>query len=125
MMKFSQLSGHLLFASVLSLTACATTGNNANSEDIPSLVGTKWHYTDKQWNYDIEFAENGVLHSRHPNDKTPDNDTWEQDRDTVKFYYNNKFSQYQGVLSGANVMSGTAKNTKGNTWEWSATRVDN
>jgi hypothetical protein len=129
-MTFKKIGSLMILTVAFMLTGCATDKNNAvgteadSVETVASLAGSKWHYTDKQWQYDIEFADNGVLHCKKPNDKTPDNDSWEQDRETVRFYYNNKFSQYQGVLSGRNLMSGTAKNIRGNTWEWSATRVE-
>lgn len=90
----------------------------------PSLSGSKWHYVDEQWQYDIEFAANGVLHTTHPNDDTKDNDSWDQEGVSINFYFNNKFSRYTGTLSGNNLMSGTAVNTKGTTWTWKATRAD-
>ena len=93
-------------------------------EDAPSLVGSKWHYSDEQWRYDLEFAAGGVLKTTHPRDRTKDNDTWEQNGATVTFYFNNKFSQHSGTLSGANSMTGTATNKKGSEWKWKATRAD-
>lgn len=103
------------------MSGCA---NTSVSDSALSLSGSTWHYADEQWQYDLEFADNGVLHSSHPNDKTRNNDSWEQDGVNVKFYYNNKYSQYKGTLSGNNVMSGTATNKRGDTWTWKASRAD-
>lgn len=112
-------------STLLIMAGCATdTPTPMPTEAAASLVGSKWHYADEQWQYDLEFAANGVLQSTHPNDKSKDNDTWEQDGVNVNFYFNNKYSQYKGTLSGNNLMSGTATNKKGTTWNWKATRAD-
>lgn len=112
-------------STLLMMTGCATdTQTPIPTETAASLSGSKWHYADEQWQYDLIFAANGVLLSTHPNDKTKDNDTWEQDGVNVNFYFNNKFSQYKGTLSGNNLMSGTATNKKGTAWNWKATRAD-
>ena len=98
-------------------------GKADNAAAKPSLVGSKWHYVDKEWQYDIEFAANNVLITTHPKDKTKNNDSWEQDGDNVHFYFNNKFSHFQGVLSGDKQMLGIATNKKDSTWSWKATRI--
>lgn len=105
----------------LVMSGCAT---NSPTLDSSKLEGSKWHYTDKDWQYDLEFASNGILYTTHPNDKSKGNDTWEQDGTTVLFYYNNKFSKYTGSLSANNIMSGSAKNKNGATWVWKATRAN-
>lgn len=110
-------------SAMLIMGGCATETPTPDNV-APPLAGTKWHYADEQWQYDLEFAANGVLHTTHPNDKTPDNDSWEQDGANVNIYFNNKFSQYKGTLSGNNLMSGTATNKKGATWTWKASRAD-
>jgi outer membrane biogenesis lipoprotein LolB len=114
----------LLSTTLLAVNGCATNTPTVANDTVPSLSGSRWHYMDQQWEYDITFTANGVLRTTHPNDKTPDNDTWEQDGAVVKFYYNNKFSRYQGNIMGRNLMSGTATNSKNKTWTWKATRVD-
>jgi hypothetical protein len=103
---------------------CASDSSNLDSGVTGSLAGSKWHYSDNDWQYDIEFRSNGALYSSHPNDKSKDNDSWEQEGNTVRFYYNNKFSSYTGSLSGNNLMSGTATNKNGVKWNWKATRAD-
>lgn len=114
----------VLGSSLLMMAGCADTPTPMATEAATSLSGSKWHYADEQWQYDLEFAANGVLKSTHPNDKSKDNDTWEQDGVNVNFYFNNKYSQYKGILSGNNLMSGTATNKQGSSWNWKATRAD-
>ena len=90
----------------------------------PSITGTKWHYIDADWQYDLEFAANGVLLNSHPKDKSKDNDSWEQDGDNVNFYFNNKFSHFSATLSENKQMSGTATNKKGSSWTWKASLIE-
>ena len=116
----------LFTSSLLVMSGCATDtpAPEPTAEAAPNLTGSKWHYADDQWQYDIEFAANGVLKTTHPNDKTKDNDTWDQDGANLNFYFNNQFSQYKGTLSGTNFMYGTATNKKGSSWAWKATRAE-
>ncbi len=121
-MKMLKIGLTVLFTtSLLLIGGCATTGTQTDGN---ALTGTRWHYMDDQWEYDMSFMPNGVLHTTHPNDKTPNNDTWEQNDTVVKFHFNNKFSNYEGKLSGQNLMSGTATNVKSKSWNWKATRID-
>lgn len=124
-MKIIKTGLRVIFTgALLTMGGCATDTPVAAAGAVSSLAGTKWHYADEQWQYDLEFAPNGVLHSTHPNDKTRDNDTWEQDGANVNFYFNNKFSLYKGTISGGNLMSGTATNRKGKNWDWKASRAE-
>lgn len=113
---------------VVAINALLIMGGCSSNTPMPeqgvSLLGSRWHYADDQWQYDIEFADSGVLLTTHPNDKTKNNDSWEQNGSNVTFYFNNKFSQYNGTVSGDNLMSGTATNTKGASWNWKASRAD-
>ncbi len=115
----------VLTTASLMMGGCASDSSSLSSDGAGgSLSGSRWHYSDNDWQYDLEFRADGVLYSHHPNDKTKDNDSWEQDGNTVRFYYNDKFSTYTGTLSGNNLMSGKASNTKGASWNWKATRAD-
>jgi len=71
--------------------------------------------------YKITFKKNGVLSTTHPNDVTPDNDTWEQNRENITFWYNDKYSEYSGVRKG-NTITGTGKN-KTESWEFTMTLI--
>jgi hypothetical protein len=113
-----------LMVSLLLITGCASTTPTVAYDANPSVSGSRWHYIDQQWEYDITFMPNGVLQSRHPHDKTPNDDAWEQNGTEVRFYFNNKYSRYQGTMAGHNLMSGTATNKRNKSWTWKATRVD-
>jgi outer membrane biogenesis lipoprotein LolB len=121
-MKILKSGLFVVFTGALLMSGCAT--QTPAPDNVASLEGTTWHYADKDWQYDLEFAPNGVLHTTHPNDKTRDNDTWEQSGETIHFYYNDKFSHYTGTVSGNNLMMGTATNKKGSSWDWKASRAE-
>ena len=57
-----------------------------------SISGSTWEYSDEDWTYQIEFDENGKIKSTHPNDSTPENDTWNQLRNRIHFEFNDGFS---------------------------------
>jgi opacity protein-like surface antigen len=103
--------------------ACRTLQGGGSSD----VTGTTWTmtYYDKavqqEYTYDITFLAGGKLSNSHPNDTTPDNDSWEQNGTTVTLYFNNSYATYTGTIEG-NSISGTASNVAGSTWEWSAVR---
>lgn len=130
-MKLIKFVALALTTTSLTFIGCASTETPAPQANVAAavpqtsqLLGTKWHYADEQWQYDIEFTANGVLRTTHPNDKTKDNDSWEQNGVNVNFYFNDKFSTYTGRLWSGVLMSGTAVNKKGTTWSWKATRAN-
>ncbi|MDQ7090698.1 MAG: hypothetical protein Q9M50_08645 [Methylococcales bacterium] len=114
----------LVIGTLLMQTACSTQGEMPLTNSYPLVSNTKWHYMDTDWEYDMEFISNGTLRTKHPNDKTPNNDTWRQSGEKVYFYFNNKYSTYQGSFSGDNIISGTAESKTGAVWNWKAVRVD-
>jgi len=87
-----------------------------------SLLGTTWNYTDKDRNYEIEFSKKGKLITTHPNDHTPNNDTWKQKGDKIHFEFNDGFSKYDGQFESINLIKGTAKNSVSN-WKWTIKRA--
>ncbi len=105
-------------------TACTNKEPLEINAGFPLVSNTKWHYMDTDWEYDIEFLPNGMLRTKHPNDRTPNNDTWKQSGDKVYFYFNDKYSTYEGTFSGSNIISGTAESKTGAIWNWKATRVE-
>lgn len=117
----------IIFTSLLLMqTACTNKEPPVSTGTVnafPILNNTKWHYMDSDWEYDIEFLSNGTLRTQHPNDRTPNNDVWEQNNGKVYFYFNDKYSVYQGVFSGNDIISGTAKSKTGVSWDWKAVRV--
>ncbi len=115
----------IILASLLLMqTACTNQEELVIGNPYPLISGTKWHYMDTDWEYDIEFLSDGTLRTQHPNDNSPNNDTWEQSGEKVYFYFNNKYSIYDGSFSGNNIISGTAESEKGAVWNWKATRIE-
>jgi hypothetical protein len=91
------------------------------------LTGTYWliAYTEPggtSYEYELIFHPGGRLENSHPNETTPDNDTWLQTGDTVVLLFNDAYATYQGQIAG-DTMSGTAVNITGAAWSWSANRV--
>jgi hypothetical protein len=94
---------------VFAIAGCSPSKNAGN---IPSIQNTTWTYTDHEKSYEVTFKPNGKLSSTNPNEITPDNDFWEQDKDTVRFSYNNKYAWYAFKYSGAEVVKGVGRNSK-------------
>jgi hypothetical protein len=118
--------GLLIILTSFSLMQTACTNKEPVKIDtgFPLVSNTKWHYMDTDWEYDMEFLSNGTLRTEHPNDRTPNNDTWKQSGDKVYFYFNDKYSTYEGSFSGNNIISGTAESKTGAIWNWKAVRVE-
>jgi hypothetical protein len=93
-----------------------------SSQETRSLTGTKWVYVDEDWSYEVEFANNGILKTTHPNDKTPDDDFWEQKGDIVFLYFNNRFSTYEGQFITNDLIKGIGKSSFGS-WEFELKRI--
>lgn len=115
----------IVFSSlVLTMTGCKTAPVTPLVENqTPSLSNTKWHYMDGDWEYNIEFLSNGLMRTQHPNDGTPNNDSWEQKGETVLFYFNDRYSRYRGKFVGKDIISGTATSQTGAKWEWKIQRL--
>ena len=80
---------------------------------VPDVEGTTWQYTDEDSDYQITFSPNGKLTTTHPNDKTPNNDTWEQSGKTIRFWFNNKYSRYKGKMKNGNTIKGKGRSVAG------------
>lgn len=94
------------------------------------LIGTQWalEYTSKVnvRNKTIEFLQGGKFRVVKGVQSTPDDETWEPaDQDgVIRFYFNNKYSTYEGRRVDNRTMIGKSHNIKGKTWTWRATMVD-
>jgi len=111
-----------LFATLAAvlLTSCQTT---------PSVVGTRWSLSidipgERFYKHDIIFHAGGRLENHHPNDRTPDNDTWEQRGSTVILHINSDFITYTGHFQDARTLTGVARNVRGRRFVWKAERLD-
>jgi hypothetical protein len=92
------------------------------------LLGSTWLYRDdmaeESVEFDITFNEAGSLYNTHPNDNTPDNDTWTQDGTSVTMSFNDGYAICQGTISSDGThIEGTATNEVGKTWNWTAERI--
>ncbi|MBL7825684.1 MAG: hypothetical protein JNJ57_03565 [Saprospiraceae bacterium] len=85
------------------------------------LTNTTWVYVDNDWTYEIHFMKNGALTTTHPNDKTVGNDTWEQKKASVYFYFNDRYSIYEAQRKGKRMMIGTGKN-QSDSWAFTMTK---
>jgi hypothetical protein len=132
-----------LMAACLWMLSCSTIGNilslatptptitpSPTPRPFPTadeMVGTRWtvsYYIPGEGSYDHEmvFRENGRLEFRHPNDTTPDNDTWEMAGSQVILSINDSFVTYTGEFIDYDTISGIAVNVRGLTWDWTAHR---
>jgi hypothetical protein len=97
--------------------------------DLSEIEGTRWKLTSTGEQYkgtkvhDIAFRAAGRLISFNPADKTPNNDTWRTNGEELVVSFNDGFAIYRGQLGADGRLSGTGTNEKGETWQWSATRV--
>jgi hypothetical protein len=72
--------------------------------------------------YTITFARDGRLICAHPNDTTPDNDTWSQVGAKVRIAFNDDYAVYELQFDDWTKISGDAKNVTGLTWTASLAR---
>ena len=93
-------------------------GSAANST-VASVAGTTWVGTDSDGDYyEYTFQADGALHYKSPSGFWT-NGTWKQDGDSIYMETNNKYSEYQGRISGTH-MEGKAWNIKDKHWTWVA-----
>ena len=95
----------------------------------PSVLGSRWSLSsdvpgEKSYRYDIVFHPRGRLENHHPNDKTPDNDTWEQRGSTVILKFNDSYITYTGQFENPRTLKGEALNIRGLRFPWVAERID-
>lgn len=107
--------------------ATATSAPPPSPTSLPDLTGTHWfiYYTEPggaYYEYELRFQPNGRLENSHPNESTPDNDTWAQSGDLVILLFNDSYATYTGRLDG-DTMTGTAVNITGADWAWDAYRL--
>lgn len=106
-----------------------TEQTNDSRHNVSELVGSRWRLTYDSPSfghreYDLIFHEAGKLMNTHPNEKTPDDDTWEAVGNKVELRFNNGYAVYRGEFSDQSHMSRTAASKAGGTWEWQAYRPE-
>lgn len=89
-------------------------------EKLIELEGTTWRYTAEAYNRDylLSFLAQGRLLSKHPNERSPDNDFWEQRGNKLQFSYNDGYSVSTGYLVRPDYIKGNSRNKKGEEWVW-------
>jgi len=110
----------LAILTILILNSCDATRKLSESEI--SISGTQWLYSDKYWEYTIDFNKDGTISSTHPNDKTPDNDSWTQSGREIYFQFNDGFSKYNGSWKSKNKIKGKASSENDN-WNWTLVKI--
>jgi osmotically-inducible protein OsmY len=92
---------------------------NAKAQSAVSVSGTTWVGTDSDGDYyEYSFQADGALYYKSPSGFWT-NGTWKQDGDSIYMETNNKYSEYQGRISGTH-MEGRAWNVKDKHWTWVA-----
>jgi hypothetical protein len=92
---------------------------NARAQSAINVSGTTWVGTDSDGNYyEYSFQADGALHYKSPSGFWT-NGTWKQDGDSIYMETNNKYSEYQGRISGTHI-EGKAWNVKDKHWTWVA-----
>jgi hypothetical protein len=121
--KFSLTLGALMFLGswFIGCSSVQTLNSGVSSGTI-NMAGTRWTYSDEDWTYEMEFLNNGILRTTHPNDKTPDNDFWEQNGNTIRISFNNRYSIYEGHIISDKFIQGLATNINNQRWDFEMKR---
>ncbi|MGO9316968.1 MAG: hypothetical protein ACLPXT_02885 [Terracidiphilus sp.] len=91
----------------------------AMAQSVINVSGTTWVGTDSDGDYyEYTFQADGALHYKSPSGFWT-NGTWKQDGDSIYMETNNKYSEYQGRITGTHI-EGNAWNIKGRKWTWVA-----
>ena len=114
-----------IFVLLAVLSGCATRPPTVQQPVVPSesvsasIAGSTWVGTDSDGDYyEYHFQVDGVLHYRSPTGLWK-NGTWKQDNSSIYMEMNNRYSEYEGVITGVH-MKGHGWNTTGRKWTWAA-----
>jgi len=117
---------NIVFSALLTLAAgLATTvfALNARAQSVINVSGTTWVGTDSDGDYyEYHFQTDGALYYKSPSGFHRTG-TWKQDGDSIYMETNNKYSEYQGRISGTH-MEGNAWSINGRKWTWVADMHD-
>ncbi len=114
------ISALLTLAAGLSMPTFAQNSNPSSANGaVASIAGTSWNAIETIGFTDVfDFLSDGRLHYTCDG-KDYINGTWKQDGDTVYIEMNNKFTEYNGLITGTHI-EGTAHNVRGKNWTWKA-----
>jgi hypothetical protein len=114
--KSTVISALFTFAIGVFMTASA---QNASAQSVINVAGTTWTGTDSDGDYyEYSFQADGALYYKSPSGFWM-NGTWKQNGNSIYMETNNKYSEYQGRISGTH-MEGNAWNIKDRKWTWAA-----
>lgn len=102
---------------VLFASACSSSKNKSKNSDLTNSV---WNFIDFEKEYVITFSKNKKFHTTDSADTTPNNEEWLQSNNEVKFYFNNRYAQYDGKIFKDSIV-GFGKN-KDTIWSFKMTR---
>lgn len=102
--------------------AVVTDGDEPGCFDV---AGTRWTVSVGATEYELQFGDGGALISNNPSDTTPDDDGWEQQGTTVRFWFDDHATELSGTISPADLthLSGTGHGPAGASLSWSATAI--
>lgn len=72
--------------------------NDADEPACFSAAGSRWTVSTAGRTFVVELAANGTLTSDDPRDTTPGNDTWEQEGGTLRLFFDERATTYEGTL---------------------------
>jgi len=97
----------------------AVSAHNAGAQSVINVSGTTWVGTDSEGRYyEYSFQPDGAMYYKSPTGFWK-NGTWKQDGNSIYMETNNKYSEYQGTITGTH-MEGRAWNVKPEQWTWVA-----
>ena len=92
---------------------------NSMAQSAINVAGTTWVGTGSDGDYyEYSFQAGGALYYKSQSESHT-NGTWKQDGNSIYMETNNKYSEYQGRISGTH-MEGNAWNVKDRKWTWAA-----
>jgi hypothetical protein len=85
-----------------------------------TVAGTTWAGYSHGEYFEFHFRPDGSLHYKSPTGSW-DRATWKQSKNKVYMEMNNRYSEYEGTITGKS-MTGRAWNVTGLKWTWAADR---
>ncbi len=87
-----------------------------------TVAGSRWTVHAGPSEYEVQFADGGRLLSTNAADTTPDDDGWEQQGSTVRFWFDDHATELTATLTPANLshLSGNGHDARGGTLTFTA-----
>jgi hypothetical protein len=90
-----------------------------------AIAGSRWTVHAGASEYEVQFAEGGRLLSTNTADTTPEDDGWEQQGGTVRFWFDDHATELTASLTPSNLtrLSGNGHDTSGGTFAFTAEAI--